>query len=101
FTDNLFIANGDVNTIVYNISEVAGKVAPRATLRIFKPAGYNVQFDNTQTSISIASVNYTLDNSKWVLTQVTPQYYELTRTGPAGGNQLSCLERVYVSVKVQ
>jgi SprB repeat len=101
FTGNLFVANGDEVTVVYNISELAGKAGTPATLRIFKPAGYNIIFDNAQTSLTIFPNTYTLDNGKWQLTASNSLYYEFSRTGPGGNNSIGCREKVNISFKLK
>ena len=101
FSGNIFLANGDEITVVYNIAELAGKAGTPATLRIFKPAGYNIIFDNSQTSISIFANTYTLDNGKWALTTSNALYYEFSRTGPGGNNTIGCKEKVNVSFKLK
>ncbi|MEI2738697.1 MAG: hypothetical protein V9F01_07920 [Chitinophagaceae bacterium] len=97
FDNNIFFSNGDQITVVYNIAEIKGKAATPARLRIFKPAGYNVLFNNTLTS----SLSLTVDNPKWQLTTSNSLYYEFSRTGPGGNNTINCNELVRISFTVQ
>jgi hypothetical protein len=57
FSDNIFRNNGDEITVVYNISEVAGKAATLGTLRIYKPAGYTI------LSIRLTNYSVSVDNT--------------------------------------
>ncbi|MBK9464979.1 MAG: DUF4082 domain-containing protein [Chitinophagaceae bacterium] len=97
FSDNIFRNNGDEITVVYNISEVAGKAATLGTLRIYKPAGYTILFDNALTN----SLSFTVDNTKWVETTSTALYSEFSRTGPGGNNTLACHEFIRLSFNIK
>ncbi|MEI2738693.1 MAG: right-handed parallel beta-helix repeat-containing protein [Chitinophagaceae bacterium] len=97
FDNNIFAANGDEITVVYNITEIAGKAATPAVLRIFKPAGYTVIFDNSQTTMMSLAV----DNQKWLMTTSNSLYYEFSRTGPGGNNTINCSEFLRLGFKVK
>jgi hypothetical protein len=97
FDSNIFTAIGQEITVVYNITEIAGKAATPAVLRIFKPAGYDVLFDNSQTTMMSLAV----DNQKWVMTTSNSLYYEFSRTGPGGNNTINCSEFLRLGFKVK
>ncbi len=97
FSDNIFTGNGEEITVVYNISELAGKSATPGTLRIYKPAGYIVLFDNAQTS----SLSMAVDNAKWMQTASNSLYDEFSRTGPGGNNTLGCHEFIRLSFTIR
>ena len=101
-SDNLFLANGDEKTIMYNITELNGKAATPSVLRIFKPSGYQIVFNPAMSSWTDPNgfptpVTYTLDNSKWVLTTSNSSYVEYSRTGPAGNNTVNCNEQIRIA----
>ena len=100
--DNLFVNNGDERTVLYNITEIKGKAATAAVVRIFKPAGYLIQFDATQStyvdnSVPTTPVTYILDNAKWLLLNTTASYVEYARTGTGGNNTINCNEQIRIS----
>ena len=97
FDSNIFTSNGDEITVVYNITEIAGKAATPAVLRIFKPAGYDVIFDNSQVNMLSLGV----DNQKWQLTTSNSLYYEFRRTGPGGNDIINCSEFLRLGFKVK
>ncbi len=99
FDNNLFPNNGDEVNVVYNISELAGTAANPSVLRIFKPSGYNVTFDNLATTVAIGSTNYTVENPMWTLTSTTGLYYEFSRTGTA--NTINCNSFLRIAFKVK
>lgn len=101
FTGNLFPANGNEVTVIYNITEVGGKPASPVTLRIFKPAGYNIVFNNSQTFATTGVQNYTLDNANWVQTNSTGLYVEYSRSAGSGNNTNPCGQRINVSFTLQ
>ncbi len=88
FDNNFFLTNGDEINVVYNIIEIAGKAATPAVLRIFKPAGYDVIFNNSLSSL----ISLPVDNQKWTQTFANSLYYEFTRNGPGGNNKINCYE---------
>ncbi|HUM47452.1 MAG TPA: hypothetical protein PLD84_11010, partial [Chitinophagales bacterium] len=63
----------------------------------YKPAGYTVLFDNSQTSMLSLSV----DNQKWQVTTTNSLYYEISRTGPGGNNTISCNEFLRLGFKIK
>ena len=93
FSDNIFTSSGNEITVVYNITELAGKGATPGTLRIYKPAGYDILFNNTLTS----SLGFAVDNPKWLQTASSSLYYEFSRTGPGGNQTLGCHEFIRLS----
>ncbi|MBL0334030.1 MAG: DNRLRE domain-containing protein [Chitinophagaceae bacterium] len=101
FTSNLFPLNGSEVVMIYNITEVAGRSATPVTLRIFKPAGYNIVFNNSLTFASTGVQNYTLDNANWTLTASTGLYVEYSRSAGTGNNTNSCGQRVNISFTLQ
>jgi len=98
-TDNLFPTIGSENMIMYNLKELLGKAATPATIRIFKPSGYIVSFDNTLTNISFGGPTYTLDNPNWTITNDAAGYVEYSRTGHS--NQIDCNELVRIAFKLK
>ncbi|MBL0334031.1 MAG: SprB repeat-containing protein [Chitinophagaceae bacterium] len=99
FSSNLFLANGDEVTVIYNVSEASGKAANPVTLRIFKPAGYNILLNNSQTVASTGFQSYTLDNSQWTLSATNNLYVEFSRT--QSGNTLDCNQRMNIAFVIQ
>ncbi len=99
--DNLYAANGDEKTIAYNLTEINGKAATASVIRIFKPAGYQVIFNQsllTWTDVNgfPSQITYTVDNSKWVQTFSNSSYVEFSRTGTDGNNTIGCNEQLRV-----
>ncbi|HUC82252.1 MAG TPA: Calx-beta domain-containing protein [Flavisolibacter sp.] len=94
-TDNIFLQNGSEQTIVYNLNEVLGKAATTATIRIFKPAGYNIVFEQSAGSWQnpVSGQTETLDNSKWAMSASTASYVEYSRTLSGANNTILCNER--------
>ena len=97
FDNNIFFSNGDEINVVYNIAEIKGKAATPAKLRIFKPAGYNILFNNSLTSL----ISLSVDNQKWQLTTSNSLYYEFSRTGPLGNNTINCSEFLRLGFTLQ
>ena len=97
--DNLYATNGVEKTIAYNLTEINGKAATPAVIRVFKPAGYLVLFNPALTTwVDVngfpGPITYTVDNTKWVQTASTTSYVEFTRTG--GANTINCNEQLRV-----
>ena len=97
--DNLFTVNGEIEPIVYNISEVNGKTASPVVLRVNKPSGYNILFNPADVTITIGfpGTTYALDNANWTRTDNIPGgYVEFTRTSP-----LPCLNLKNLKISLQ
>ncbi|RYF81723.1 MAG: hypothetical protein EON98_12015, partial [Chitinophagaceae bacterium] len=94
-TDNIFLQNGAEQTVVYNLNEVLGKAATNATIRIFKPAGYTIVFDQNAGSWQnpVSGQTETLDNSRWAVSASTISYVEYSRTLNNASNTILCNER--------
>ena len=95
--DNLFAVNGEIEPIVYNISEVNGKTASPVVLRVNKPSGYNILFNAGDVSVTIGfpGTTYTLDNANWTRADF-PGYSQFTRNTP-----LPCLNIKNLKISLQ
>ena len=96
-SNSLFANNGDEKTVVYNLTEIAGKSATAAVVRIFKPAGYLINFSTTQTT----ALGYTLDNFRWLKINENSSYVEYARTGADGNNTINCNEQLRIAFTLQ
>lgn len=100
-TGSLFATNGTSQTIVYNISEIAGNPAVGDTLRITKVAGFDITFDDALTSTLVAPTTYTLDNPNWKIDNSNPAFVSIIKKaagGLPGPGVLNCAERVNIAI---
>ena len=103
YSSSFFLAMGAENTIVYNVSEIAGNAATGDTIRIVKPTGYSFTFDATATNIDIGSTSYILDNNRWKLDNSSPLFASLILDPSHNSTPgtLNCGGRVFVSLKLK
>ena len=102
YTANFFAANGATNTIVYNVSEIAGNPAVGDTIRLTKVAGYQFTFNSSTTAVTIGSTPYAVDNSRWKVDISNPAFVSLI-FDPAHNStpgMINCGEVVYISIDV-
>lgn len=100
-TGSLFATNGTAQTIVYNISEIAGNPAVGDTLRITKVAGFDITFNDALTSVVVAPTTYTLDNANWKIDNSNPAFVSIIKKaagGVPGAGTIGCGETVFISV---
>lgn len=103
YSSNFFPSANSENTIVYNISEIGGNPATGDTLRIILPAGYEVLFDENETTVNVGTNNYVLDNSRWKLLQTNSAFVSII-LDPANNSTpgtLYCGESVRISVRLK
>jgi large repetitive protein len=100
---SLFPTVGSSQTIVYNISEIAGNASVGDTIRITKVAGFTITFNPTLFSTTITGTTYTLDNPRWKIDDSNPAFTSIILTDPLNANApgvLNCLQSVNVSVNI-
>jgi hypothetical protein len=100
-TGSLFAAPGASQTIVYNVTEIAGNPAVGDTIRITRPSGFTISFNNSLFTTTVGSTVYVLDNSRWKLDNSNPAFASLILTDPGNATApgtILCNERVNVSV---
>jgi hypothetical protein len=100
-TGSLFPANGASQTIVYNITEIAGNPAVGDTLRITKVAGFDITFNTSLTSTTIAPTTYTLDNPNWKVDNSNPAFISIILKAPLdapGAGTINCAERRNIAI---
>lgn len=100
-TGSFFGTSGVTQTIVYNISEIAGNVSVGDTLRLTRVAGFSINFNVASNSTIVGGTTYTLDNSRWKIDNSDPAFVSIILTNPANpatSGILSCRESVNVSV---
>ena len=97
---SLYPTNGTSQTIVYNISEIAGNPAVGDTLRITKVAGFDITFNTALTSVVIAPTTYTLDNPNWKADNSNPAFVSLILKAAVGSGPgtINCGERVRIAI---
>jgi hypothetical protein len=100
-TGSFFATSGASQTIVYNITEIAGNPSVGDTLRITKPAGFTISFNNSLFTTTVGATTYVLDNSRWKIDNSNPAFTSLILTDPtnaANPGTILCNERVNISV---
>jgi hypothetical protein len=99
-TSSFFLSSGSSQTIVYNVSEIAGNPAVGDTIRITRVSGFTISLNTAIFSTTVGSTNYTLDNSRWKIDNSDPSFVSIILTNPAGPGPgtLLCNERVNVAV---
>ncbi len=101
-TSSFFGTPGVQQTIVYNVSEVAGNPAVGDTIRITKISGFTIGFNPATISQVVGSTIYTLDNARWKIDNSNPAFVSIILQDPsftAGiPGTLLCNERVFVSI---
>ncbi len=103
FTGNIFTTPGVTQTIVYNVTEIAGNPAVGDTIRITRVAGFTINFNNALFSTVVGSSTYTLDNSRWKIDNSDPQFVSIILTDPSNltnPGTLLCNQLVRVSVSL-
>jgi hypothetical protein len=98
---SLFATPGTSQTIVYNISEIAGNAAVGDTLRITRVSGFDISFNTSLTSVVIVPTNYALDNPNWKVDNSDPAFVSLIKKaagGAAGPGIINCGETVRIAV---
>jgi hypothetical protein len=100
-TGSLFATNGTSQTIVYNITEIAGNPAVGDTLRITKVAGFDITFDAALTSTTITPTTYVLDNPNWKVDNSNPAFISIILKAPLdapGPGTINCAERRNIAI---
>ena len=100
-TGSMFATNGTSQTIVYNISEIAGNPAVGDTLRITKVAGFDITFNDAITSVVVTPTTYTLDNPNWKVDNSNPAFVSIIKKAAGnlpGPGTIGCGETVFISV---
>ncbi len=100
-TGSLFATNGVSQTIVYNVTEIAGNPAVGDTIRITKVAGFNINFNTAIFSTLVGTTTYTLDNARWKIDNSNPSFVSIILTDPLNASNpgtLLCNQRVNVAV---
>ena len=100
-TGSMFATNGTSQTIVYNISEIAGNPAVGDTLRITKVAGFDITFNDATTSTVVGSTTYTLNNPNWKIDNSNPAFVSIIKKaagGLPGPGTIGCGEIEFISV---
>lgn len=98
---SLFAAAGASQTIVYNISEIAGNPAIGDTLRITKVAGFDITFNDALTSVVLSPTTYTLNNPNWKIDNSNPAFVSIIKKadgGGAGPGTIGCGETEFISI---
>ncbi len=100
---SLFANVGSTQTIVYNISEIAGNSSVGDTIRITKVAGFDINFNVATASVSVGGTTYILDNSRWKIDNSNPAFVSIILTDPlipSAPGTLSCRQTVNVAVSL-
>jgi large repetitive protein len=99
-TSSFFLSSGSSQTIVYNVSEIAGNPAVGDTIRITRVSGFTISLNTAIFSTTVGSTNYTLDNSRWKIDNSDPSFVSIILTNPAGPGPgtLLCNQSVNVAV---
>lgn len=100
-TGSLFTAAGTSQTIVYNVTEIAGNPSVGDTIRITKVSGFTINFNSATFSTVVGGTTYTLDNARWKIDNTDPAFVSIILTDPAGPatpGTLLCNQRVNVAV---
>ncbi|MCP9751973.1 SprB repeat-containing protein [Ferruginibacter sp. HRS2-29] len=100
-TGSLFTAAGSSQTIVYNVTEIAGNPSVGDTIRITKVSGFTISFNSATFSTVVSGTTYTLDNARWKIDNSDPSFVSIILTDPAGPSTpgtLLCNQRVNVAV---
>ncbi len=98
---SLFATPGTSQTIVYNISEIAGNAAVGDTLRITRVSGFDISFNTSLTSVVIVPTTYAIDNPNWKVDNSDPAFVSLIKKaagGAAGPGIINCGETVRIAV---
>ena len=102
-TGSLFASNGTTQTIVYNVTEIAGNQAVGDTIRITKVAGFDITFNPSIASTTVGSTNYILDNTNWKIDNSNALFVSIILKNPtntANPGILLCNTQVRVAVTV-
>ncbi len=99
-TSSFFNASGVTQTIVYNVSEIAGNPAVGDTIRITRVTGFTINLNTAIFSTVVSGTTYTLDNSRWKIDNTDPSFVSIILTNPVGPGPgtLLCNQRVNVAV---
>jgi SprB repeat len=99
-TSSFFATSGVSQTIVYNVTEIAGNPAVGDTIRITRVAGFTINLNTAIFSTTVGSTTYTLDNSRWKIDNSDASFVSIILTNPAGPGPgtLLCNQRVNVAV---
>lgn len=100
-TGSFFLSSGISQTIVYNVTEIAGNPAVGDTIRITRVAGFNINLNTTIASTTVGTTTYTLDNSRWKIDNTDPSFVSIILTNPLNATApgtLLCNQRVNVAV---
>ncbi len=100
-TGSLFATPGTSQTIVYNISEIAGNPSVGDTIRITSVSGFTINFNPAIFSTTVGGTTYVLDNSRWKIDNSNPAFVSIILTNPSNASApgtLLCNQRVNVSV---
>lgn len=100
-TGSLFATNGTSQTVVYNVTEIAGNPAVGDTIRINRVSGFNISFNPSIASTTVGSTTYTLDNARWKIDNSNATFVSIILTDPTNVTNpgtLLCNQRVNVSI---
>jgi hypothetical protein len=100
-TGSFFASSGVSQTIVYNVSEIAGNAAVGDTIRITRVAGFSINFNTAIFSTVVGSTTYTLDNARWKIDNSNPAFVSIILTdpsNPSASGTLLCNERVNIAI---
>jgi hypothetical protein len=99
-TGSFFLSSGVSQTIVYNVTEIAGNPAVGDTIRITRVSGFTINLNTALFSTTVGSTTYTLDNSRWKIDNTDPSFVSIILTNPlgAGPGTILCNQRVNVAV---
>jgi hypothetical protein len=100
-TGSFFASSGTSQTIVYNVTEIAGNPSVGDTLRITNPAGFTISFNNSLFTTTVGATTYLLDNARWKIDNSNPAFTSIILTNPsnaAAPGTILCNERVNISV---
>lgn len=100
-TSSFFPASGTSQTIVYNVSEIAGNPSVGDTIRITRVTGFTINLNTAIFSTVVGGTTYNLDNSRWKIDNSNSAFVSIILTdpsNPANPGTLLCNERVNVAV---
>jgi SprB repeat len=100
-TGSLFATTGTSQTIVYNVTEIAGNPSVGDTIRITRVSGFTISFNPAVFSTTVGGTTYVLDNSRWKIDNSNPSFVSIILTDPNNASApgtLLCNQRVNVSV---
>ncbi len=100
-TGSLFTTAGTTQTIVYNVTEIAGNPAVGDTIRINNVAGFTINLNTAIFSTVVGSTTYTLDNANWKIDNSNPTFTSVILKHPTNATApgtIPCNTRVNVAI---